>query len=226
MVARRTKDVAAKTGTEAVLTDEPSVSTKPIITMFEAYGSGASYIGPRVAERLGVRWLSQLLSSAELEEAERTPVADSTAGSRWLQSFGLGATTDAVNAGGALAQVDHDMVLANTKDVLEFARDGGVLLGRNATVILAEAPTALHVRLTAPLDVRVERSAEHDHISLDTAAKRQQREDEVRVTMAKRLMGWDPNDDSNFDLVINTGFYSLDEAVDVIVRAYQSKYQN
>ena len=60
----------------------------------------------------------------------------------------------------------------------------------------------------------------------DTAMKRRQlREDHVRVAMAERLMGWDPTDDANYDLVINTGMYSLDEAVDVIVRAYRSKYQ-
>ena len=226
LVVRRTRTVAAQTGTEAVLKAEPGVSAKPIVTLFEAYGAGASYIGPRVAQRLGVPWLGQRLSSTELEEAGRVATAgETTAASSWLQSFGLGGTSDAVDAGGALGQLDHEMALDNTRGVLEFAQDGGVLLGRNATVILADAPSALHVRLVAPLDTRLHRAAEQDYISLETAARRQLREDHVRVAMAERLMGWDPTDDANYDLVINTGMYSLDEAVDVIVRAYRSKYQ-
>ena len=45
----------------------------PVVTLFEKYGAGASYIGPRVAEALGVRWLEQAFSSTDIEEG---PAAD------------------------------------------------------------------------------------------------------------------------------------------------------
>jgi hypothetical protein len=31
-------------------------STPPVVTLFESYGAGASEVGPRVAQSLGVRW--------------------------------------------------------------------------------------------------------------------------------------------------------------------------
>ena len=36
---------------------------KPLVTLFEAYGSGAGYVGRRVAERLGVPFFDQTYAS-------------------------------------------------------------------------------------------------------------------------------------------------------------------
>jgi hypothetical protein len=44
--------------------------TAPVVTLFEKYGAGARYIGPRVANALGVEWLDQAFSSADIESAK------------------------------------------------------------------------------------------------------------------------------------------------------------
>jgi hypothetical protein len=44
-------------------------STTPVVTLFESYGSGASYIGPRVAQALGLPYHPQAFSSEEIEDA-------------------------------------------------------------------------------------------------------------------------------------------------------------
>src|SRR5659263_458799 len=59
---------------------------RPVVTIFESYGSGASTVGPRVAEALGVRFLGQVFSSEQLEEAELA--ADGGVVSRILQFLG------------------------------------------------------------------------------------------------------------------------------------------
>jgi glucuronide carrier protein len=41
--------------------------------------------------------------------------------------------------------------------------------------------------------------------------------------MSQRLMHWDPDDASRYDLVIDTSDVSLDEAVDMIVAASEAK---
>jgi hypothetical protein len=41
-----------------------------VVTLFEKYGAGARYIGPRVADALGVAWLDQAFSSADIESAK------------------------------------------------------------------------------------------------------------------------------------------------------------
>ena len=42
----------------------------PVVTLFEKYGAGARYIGPRVAKALGVEWIDQAFSSADIEGAK------------------------------------------------------------------------------------------------------------------------------------------------------------
>jgi hypothetical protein len=44
--------------------------TPPVVTLFEKYGAGARYIGPRVAKALGVEWMDQAFSSADIESAK------------------------------------------------------------------------------------------------------------------------------------------------------------
>ena len=42
----------------------------PVVTLFEKYGAGARYVGPRVAKELGVEFMDQAFSSADIESAK------------------------------------------------------------------------------------------------------------------------------------------------------------
>ena len=142
--------------------------------------------------------------------------------SDFLRSFSR--TPNEVDASvSADAEADTELVQRNIADVIDRVKDsGGVIVGRDATVILAKMQGALHVRLEAPVRTRISRAAEASRISFDVAARRQQREDRVRTQMSQRLMQWDPADVSYYDIVIDTGDVSLDEAVDRIVAASEA----
>ena len=56
------------------------------------------------------------------------------------------------------------------------------------------------------------------------AEERREQEDLIRAELSQRLYGWNPNDDENYDVVVNTGRYSLDEAADMIIRAYETRF--
>jgi glucuronide carrier protein len=141
----------------------------------------------------------------------------------FLRSFSR--TTYGVDAGvSADAEANSRLIERNIADVVDAVRDaGGVVVGRDATVILAEMQGAVHVRLEAPLRTRVGRAAEMYGISPELAAARQAREDRMRTLMSDRLMHWDPTDERRYDLVIDTGEVSLDDAVDSIVAASEAK---
>ena len=120
----------------------------------------------------------------------------------------------------AMAQRDdYDLVMAHTGRVQEQARQGGVIMGRNAALILANRPAALHVRLDGPLAQRLERAARESGISIERAAKRQKREYQIRADMSLQRYGWDPRDPERYDLVVNTGTMDLDACVQIIVQA-------
>jgi cytidylate kinase len=199
----------------------------PVVTLFEKYGSGARYIGPLVADALGVRWLDQAISSAEIEEA-RYPGSggasdEGGALSRFLGQFAASAALlDDASIPLAQAQ-DADLVRENTRTVKTVADTGGVLLGRNGALILGGVPGALHVLLDAPLRVRIARAAKMDGIDETLAAKRQKNEDRIRAELSERLYHWNPMDIDKYDLVVNTGAVDLDTAADVIVAAYRAK---
>jgi cytidylate kinase len=193
-------------------------SAPPVVTLFESYGSGASVIGPRVAQALGVPFHAQAFSSEELENAENAREKEGLLG-RVFAAMG-GSYAGLEGPAVAMAQRDdYDLIMANTRQVQEEASQGGVIVGRNAALILASRPGALHVKLDGPVEQRTRRAAEQSGISLERAAKRQKREDQIRADMSLQLYGWDPRDTERYDLVVNTGTMDLDTCVDIIVQA-------
>jgi cytidylate kinase len=199
-----------------------SRSPRPVVTLFESFGSGASYIGPRVAQALGLPFHAQFFSSEEIENATAQREKEGLL-SRVLTAMG-GSYAGLEGPSVAMAQADnHDLVMQNTREVQEQAREGGVIMGRNGALILANQPTALHVMLDGPLAQRIERAARDSGIDIERATKRQKREDQVRTDMSIEFYGWDPRETTRYDLVVNTGTMDLDTCVDVIVQAVQIK---
>jgi cytidylate kinase len=199
-----------------------SASTRPVVTLFESYGSGASYIGPRVAQGLGVPFHSQAFSSEEIEQG----MVERESEGLLSRVFGAMGGTYAALEGPAVAMAqrdNYDLVMENTRVVEKQAREGGVIVGRNGALILGERPGALHVKLDGPLAQRIERAARDSGISVERAAKRQKREDQARADMSLVFYGWDPRDPERYDLVVNTGTMDLDTCVDVIVEAARVK---
>jgi cytidylate kinase len=202
-----------------------SDTARPVVTLFESYGSGAGYVGPRIASALGLPFHEQAFSSEQLEDAVAKRESEGVL-SRVFGAMGGAYSSFAglEGPGVALAQRDnYSIVMENTRSVKQMAREGGVILGRNAALILADRPATLHVRLDGPLDRRIARAAEESGISRDRAAKRQKREDQLRAEMSIELYGWDPRQEDRYDLVVNTGTMELDVCVDVIVQAVQIK---
>jgi cytidylate kinase len=195
----------------------------PVVTLFEKYGAGARYIGPRVADALGVPWLDQAVSSSDIE-SESYPGAGgvSEAGgflARILGPYASGATVlDDASIPLAQAQ-DARMADENTRFVQQAAAQGVVMLGRNSALILADLATALHVQLDAPVEVRIARAAREEGMDEARAARRQRTEDRVRAEMSERFYHWNPMDVGRYHLVLNTGLLDLDAAVEVIVAA-------
>lgn len=194
---------------------------RPVVTLWETYGSGATTVGRAVASELQVPFLAQHLSSEELEAAaEPRPGTDSLL-TRILGT--LGRTAPSADAGVFSGAVLTREVADHVRRLREAVAQGGVVVGRNATVILADIPTALHVKLDGPLEQRLARAATEAGIDLAHARARQLREDRVRAEMSLRLLNWDPRSNDRYDVVINTGTLSTAMAAAMIVAAYRIK---
>lgn len=196
---------------------EAHPSDRPVVTIFETYGAGAQTIGTRVAEQLGLPFHEQAFSSAALEGRDPTEQ-----GAVLAQVFAV--------MGGAYGGFDgrdvattqrqrYELVMDNNRAVWQFADEGGVIVGRNGAVILATRPNTVHVLLTGSVGDRVARAAQEAGISVEQAAARQAREDEVRAQMSIQLYGWDPRLPDRYDMVLNTSRIDLNRVVSAIVDA-------
>lgn len=195
-----------------------NVSSRPIVTLFESYGSGAEEIGPAVAERLGVPWVGQGHSTAELEAAD----PKGTGRINLKNFYGALSFLDV----GSIDLVEDPMVQRAREQaglVRDLVKDGAVILGRNATVILRDAPGALHVKLDGQRESRLERAARIGNISAEQAALRQRREDTVRAEMSLALWHWDPRQTEHFDVVLNPFTLGSDAVVDFIVQLSEQR---
>lgn len=210
-------------------TPRPDGAHLPLVTIWEEYGSGADAVGRAVAERLGLPYHAQAFSSEDIE-ADGAP-QDQSSTAQKIQgrvnlSQVLAAMGGAFGGGDGMEYVDaqrdkRELINDNNATVHRYGEEGGVIVGRNATKILASRPRTLHVLLTADVESRVARAAEGAGISLQQAGKRRAQEDKVRTDMSTSLYGWDPREPVHYDLMINTGRISQDAAVEAIVHAVQ-----
>lgn len=194
---------------------------RPVVTLFEHYGAGAAYVGRAVADALRLPFHAQAFSSEDLGAADGATVQNATLAQVYSTLGGAYGGFDGREVV-ATQQQKYDLVMANNETVWAEAAEGGVIVGRNAAVILASRPSTVHVLLTGAAEDRVRRAAAESGIPVEEAAARQVREDEVRAEMSKVLYGWDPRLPERYDLVVNTSRIPLDAVVQAVVQVVRA----
>jgi hypothetical protein len=107
--------------------------------------------------------------------------------------------------------------------VLTLGHQGDVVIvGRGAQFIL---PTqfGLCVRMVAPIEARIQRTADKEHLSMDAARVEVERSDRERVKLVRRHYGRDVTDPLSHDIIINTAAMNVEAAAGVIMTALQGK---
>lgn len=104
--------------------------------------------------------------------------------------------------------------------ILRLAELGRVILiGRGAHVVTARLADMFHVRLVAPLEVRVEHAHEFYGMTKSKAREFCLREDRGRKRYLRRYYHVDVDDPLYYHLVINTSMVSYDDAARLIAEA-------
>jgi cytidylate kinase len=98
-----------------------------------------------------------------------------------------------------------------------------VIIGRGSQAILRDRPDTLHVAVTAPFAVRVQRIAERDNIPPEKAKGVVEESDKGRLDYHHKYFKIDPMDLNLYDLVVNTGCLRYEEAAQLIVTALRCK---
>jgi cytidylate kinase len=203
----------------------PTTSDRPVVTIFEHYGAGAAAVGTLVADALGLPFHGQAFSSEELEGGDDSSLERSavlaTVYAAMGGAYGGFEGRDVITT----QQQKRDLVMSNNRSVWHDAEGGGVIVGRNAAVVLASRPRTVHVLLTGAVQDRVARAARAAGIPLERAAARQAREDDVRAQMSVALYGWDPRRPDLYDVTFNTSRIPPEAVAQAIVQAVKGTYR-
>ncbi len=96
---------------------------------------------------------------------------------------------------------------------------GAVILGRGGQVALRDMPDVLHVRVVAPLEIRIRRTQESEGLTADEAREQVSVSDQASAGYVKHYYNADPADPSLYDLVINTSKITPVVAADLVIQA-------
>ncbi len=107
-------------------------------------------------------------------------------------------------------------------DVRAWREGSAVFLGRAADLILPRT-TGLRVRLVAPLDMRIQSYARVHGLSQEQARTEIETVEAERRAFVHKHFGVDVADPVRSDLVINTGYFSHLQAVEMILAARHTR---
>jgi cytidylate kinase len=182
----------------------------PVITVSRELGSEGSEISRQVAVSLGYQFVDKQTTDAIFRQYGLTRFDDLyNSVPSWL---------DLLNA-------DNLLLVSMANEIIEAVAHRGnvVIVGRAGFAVLAGLVDVLNVRIQAPFSERMQRVMERGGLAdLDVAAERVKQDDEVHGKYIQRFYNKQWDDPANFDLVLDTGSLSEDEAVQQIVQAVRN----
>ena len=103
------------------------------------------------------------------------------------------------------------------------ASGSGVIVGRAGMLVLADHPGVVRVRLSGPLEARIEQAGRRDGLTPEQARKQERDNDGARAAWVQRFYGRDVADPSLYDLVINATRFDVEACVALIVAATRTE---
>ena len=171
-----------------------------VITVSRQLGSLGGDIANAVGQRLDYRVAWRGLINQAARQARTPEMA-----LEMLDELGLLGIRPSLSA-------EKAYLVAVRELIEELARDDNVLIvGRGGQAVLHGWANTLHIRIIAPLDVRVERLVGRNGISAEAALAQIRASDRRRKRFVARAYHVDWADPAYYDLVINTA--SLDIAM-------------
>ena len=115
-------------------------------------------------------------------------------------------------------ELNEEEVLSVIQTVINSLASRGktVIVGRGGQAILKHKVGALHVRIVAPLEVRVERIMKSGRLSRDDALRYIEDNDKAMAEYLQRFYNIDCEDPTIYDLVLNTGKMEVGIAARII----------
>ncbi len=202
-----------------------------VITISRQIGSGGSYIGKQLADRLAISYIDREIvngAARKLNISENILISrDERVTPLWRSM--LEATIYGNPYGYAPPPLniptDKDLYQAESEIIMDIAQQtSAVIVGRGGYYILRNHPRHLSVFLHAAVDFRLQRMQELYHLSLPEARRMIQTTDDSRADYLRVITGDDWTDARQYNISLDTSVLGLELAVDTIEAAAHKRF--
>lgn len=209
-----------------------------VITISRQVGSGSQEIAQQLCDILGYGYLDKThlvnaavnlgLTESEIidfsEESYKTKTLLEkllVPGVRVLTSTEVQTTDESGVVKKFVRHLDESDYIDMIRNVINAAYQRGnmVIMGRGGQVVLQKKPDVLHVRLVAPLDLRVRRIKEQEKWDAERALQFILERDKATTEYLYRFFKVQWDDSTLYNMTIDTGRESYKAAIDRIIEA-------
>lgn len=194
----------------------------PYITISRDPGSGGRPVAKILEHRLGweyynERLLDEMAKSTKIQKRVLQQISEK--GRTLLQDFAQ-----------SLLNPDYVSDMKYMKELIKIILTLGyrgevIILDHGANFILPEGH-GLRVRITAPHTIRLQRAREYETKTELQARETLRAVEKDRREFVQQYFEKSIDDTNNYDLVVNTTFYSMEDTADIIERALYRKFPN
>lgn len=204
---------------EMIKKEVETIGYVPVITISREPGSGGSIIGRKIAELEDLDFFHKEIIIKIAEDAKISNIVMET-----LDEKGLSLIEEWISSLVNRRHLWPDRFLQHLMRVVGTIGKHGraVIVGRGANFILPSEKT-LKVRVIAPLEIRIKNVAKQFGVSLEEARKRIIRTESDRRAFVRKYFHSDISSHYNYDLIINTGSFTLEDAIKTIREAFSYK---
>jgi len=201
-----------------------------VITISRQHGSGGHAVTRLLCDRLGYRFFDKDLMAQLGAQLGLAPdqVIDLPEDRHQVQSLVERLFANAPTPFGdpgewalqAKLEAQQEVSVQTFQSLIRAAHEQGkvVVMGRGGQAVLRDAPDVLHVRLVAPIELRIQRVQQNADVSADVARERVSERDRASAEYVKRFYNVDVDDPLLYDLVINTSKLTAAATADLIIK--------
>jgi cytidylate kinase len=201
------------------------------VTISREYGSGGGEIAQRLATRLGWQLIDYEIVTLlayrlgiSVQEAEEHDEHAAGLVQRLLTNMRSIEPAMLINLPPGMAKPEEVYHRALHQVVRAAARERhAIIVGRGGQVVLGQRRDVLHIRVIAPLELRIRYVMLREQLDYGAARTRIQMKDRDRRRYLQTQYQCDNADPHLYDLVCNTSVLNLDQVVDIICSALAHK---
>ena len=192
----------------------------PVITVSIEPGSGGSLVARHVADRLNFDFFNREIIKEIAESVHINPDVIEN-----MEKERLSGVEDLIASCLRDRYLWPGMYLEHLEKVLYTLGEHGrtVIVGRGANFILPPEKR-FSIRIAAPMALRVENIVNAFGVPAAKAKARIKSREENRAAFIKKSFHKDVKNPLHYDMVLNTGSLSIEDAVDLICLYLQNKY--